>query len=134
MKRRLTMLLIALGYAVLLLTAAAGPVQAAFGESVDLVALDQTALVAKRISKTVNSGYTVQERRSDSVTLREYVTPTGVIFAIAWNGLIHVFSEVGGTFSGTAFDWALPFFFGRTVIIGYEGAASSIGNGPYWAY
>ena len=46
-------------------------------------------LVAKRASKTDRNGYTVQELRSDSVTLREYVAPTGVIFAIAWNGLIH---------------------------------------------
>lgn len=43
MKRRLTLLRIALGYAVLFLTAAAGPVQAAFGESVDSVALGRMA-------------------------------------------------------------------------------------------
>ena len=59
------------------------------GESTDSVASDETALVAKRASKTDRNGYTVQELRSDSVTLREYVAPTGVIFAIAWNGLIH---------------------------------------------
>jgi hypothetical protein len=44
-----------------------------------------------------------------------------------------VFAEVGGTFRSN-FDWGLPFFFGRTVVIGYEGSASSLGNGPYWAY
>ena len=49
------------------------------------------------------------------------------------NPFFRVFSEIGGTFPGS-FDWGLPFFFGRTVIVGYEGAASSIGNGPYWAY
>lgn len=89
MKRRLTTLLIGLGLAVLFLMAAAGPVQAALGESVDSVASDQTALAAKRVSQMVGNGYTVQELRSDSVTLREYVAPTGIVFAIAWNGLIH---------------------------------------------
>jgi len=88
MKRRLIALLIGLGFAAFFL-AAAGPVQAALGESADSVASDQTDLAAKRVSKTVRTGYTVQELRSDSVTLREYVAPTGVIFAIAWNGLIH---------------------------------------------
>ncbi len=44
-----------------------------------------------------------------------------------------VFSEIGGAFRGN-FDWGLPFFFGRTVVIGYEGSTSSLGNGPYWAY
>ena len=88
MKRTLTALLIGLGLAALFLTAA-GPVQAALGESIDSVASDETALVAKRASKTDRNGYAVHELRSDSVTLREYVAPTGVIFAIAWNGLIH---------------------------------------------
>jgi hypothetical protein len=68
-------------------------------------------------------------------------SPSGVVpFSIGnmvdltANPFLRVFSEVGGTFSTIAFDWGLPFFFGRTVIIGYEGAASSIGNGPFWAY
>jgi len=88
MNRRLTTLLIGLGFAAFFL-AAAGPVQAALGESADSVASDQTDLAAKRVSKTVRTGYTVQELRSDSITVREYVAPTGIIFAIAWNGLIH---------------------------------------------
>ncbi len=86
MKRRLTALLIGLAAFFL---ATAGPAQAALGESLDSVASDETALMAKRVSKTVRNGYTVQELRSDSVTLREYVAPNGVIFAIAWNGMIH---------------------------------------------
>ena len=101
MKRRLTTLLIGLGLAVLFLMAAAGPVQAALGESVDSVASDQTALAAKRVSKMVGNGYTVQELRSDSVTVREYVAPSGVVFAIAWNGLIHPdLTSLLGTYIG----------------------------------
>ena len=88
MKRRLSALLIGLGLAAAYLTSA-GPVEATLGEVEDSVLSDQTALVAKTVSKTVRNGYTVQELRSDSVTVREYIAPTGVVFAIAWNGLIH---------------------------------------------
>jgi hypothetical protein len=88
MKRRLA-LLIVLGLLVAFLTAAAGPVLAALGESVESIAADQAAIAAKRVSETVLDGYTVQELRSDSITLREYVAPTGIIFALTWNGLTH---------------------------------------------
>jgi hypothetical protein len=42
---------------------------------------------------------------------------------------------VGGPYdskhnSGNAFDWGLPFFFGRKVYIGME----TDPNGPYWAF
>jgi Protein of unknown function (DUF3443) len=32
------------------------------------------------------------------------------------------------------FDWGLPFFFGRTVAVAFEGMATSAGAGPYVAY
>jgi len=34
-------------------------------------------------------GYTVQEIESASVAIREYISPSGIVFGIAWNGLIH---------------------------------------------
>ncbi|HTY20914.1 MAG TPA: DUF3443 domain-containing protein [Geobacteraceae bacterium] len=43
------------------------------------------------------------------------------------------FAELGGTSVG-GFDWGLPFFFGRTVVVGMEGTSSPLGQGPYWAY
>lgn len=48
----------------------------------------------------------------------------------------NVFADLGGNPPGGSggFDWGLPFFYGRNVIIGIEGKSSSLGNGPYWAY
>lgn len=44
-----------------------------------------------------------------------------------------VFSDLGGS-GANSFDWGLPFFFGRSVFVGINGTASSLGTGPYWAY
>lgn len=45
----------------------------------------------------------------------------------------NVFVDLGGT-ATSSFDWGIPFFFGRTIYIGIEGRAASIGTGPYFAY
>jgi len=44
-----------------------------------------------------------------------------------------VFGELGGPNAG-AFDWGLPFFYGRTVFTAIEGQATPGGAGPYWAF
>jgi hypothetical protein len=69
--------------------AQAGPGQAALGEPVDSIAGGQKALSAVQPFLTVRNGYTVQEVRSDAVVVREYISPAGIVFAVAWNGLIH---------------------------------------------
>ena len=45
-------------------------------------------------------------------------------------------ASVGGnvTRRSRAFDWGMPFFFGRTVFIAIDGASTLQGPGPYWAY
>jgi hypothetical protein len=88
MKRRRYALLLGLGIAAAFL-ALAEPVRATLGEAEDSINVDKTAIAATDISTEVHNGYTVRVLRSDAVTLREYVTPNGIIFAIAWNGLIH---------------------------------------------
>ena len=45
--------------------------------------------------------------------------------------------SVGGSIgrsSSTIFDWGMPFFFGRTVFVAIDGASTTHGTGPYWAY
>ena len=44
-----------------------------------------------------------------------------------------VFSNVGGPNAG-GFDLGLPFFFGRTVYIAIEGASTTGGSGPFYAF
>jgi len=53
--------------------------------------------------------------------------------AVSLSSLNSAFNNVGGENSG-AFDWGLPFFYGRSVFIGIEGQSSAAGKGPYWAY
>jgi len=53
--------------------------------------------------------------------------------ATLFNTPNNVFNNLGGTNPG-AFDWGLPFFFGRSVFVAIEGQTSPAGVGPYWAY
>lgn len=43
-------------------------------------------------------------------------------------------ASVGGSLGARAFDWGMPFFFGRTVFVAVDGASTLHGTGPYWAY
>jgi hypothetical protein len=46
-----------------------------------------------------------------------------------------VLPTLAGPLDNTSFDWGLPFFYGRQVFIGIEGAApSSLGAGPLYAF
>jgi len=71
------------------LLATEAPVRATLGESDDSIASDEKALSAVRGAAAVRNGYTVHELQSNSTTIREYVSPSGVVFGIAWNGRGH---------------------------------------------
>jgi hypothetical protein len=88
MKRKLYALLLCLGLSVADL-AISPQAQAVLGESADSVASDRRALSAVQRGTQVHNRYTTEEIASDSTVVREYVSPSGVVFGIAWNGLAY---------------------------------------------
>ncbi len=88
MKRKFYSLVLCLGLS--LATLAIGQqAQAVLGESSDSVASDRRALSAVQRGTQVRNRYTIQEIASDSTALREYISPAGIVFGIAWNGLAY---------------------------------------------
>jgi hypothetical protein len=87
MKRRFSLMLAGL-FAVASF-ASAQPLLAALGEPADSIARDLKAMSAAKGATTAHTGYTVQEVVSDSVKVREYISPAGIVFAVAWNGYTH---------------------------------------------
>ena len=63
-------------------------VHAALGGSADTITSDRKALNAVHRATTPLTGYTVVEVVSDATTVREYISPSGVVFGIAWNGYV----------------------------------------------
>ena len=88
MKRSLRTLCLGLGLSVAIL-AAVQRAEAVLGESADSVDSDTRILSAVRGATTARDGYTVHEVSSGATTVREYVSPAGTVFAVAWNGLAH---------------------------------------------
>jgi uncharacterized protein DUF2844 len=62
---------------------------ATLGGSADSVETDRKVLSAVHRGITARAGYTVHEVTSDANVVREYVSSSGVVFGIAWNGLSH---------------------------------------------
>ena len=53
----------------------------------------------------------------------------------SFTGTNPVLPNLSGTFADNrTFDWGLPFFFGRKVYFGFDGMASSVGTGPFYAF
>lgn len=73
----LTLLTVALG---------SGSALATLGGSADSVESDRQMLSAVQHSVTPSGAYTVHEMAYNGTTVREYVSPQGIVFAIAWNG------------------------------------------------
>jgi len=62
---------------------------AALGEGLDSVERDRQALGAQVHAVQVGPRYTVHSADSAGLQLREYVSPAGIVFAVAWNGMGH---------------------------------------------
>ena len=98
MKTRIYSLFLALS---LVMFPAAQRVQASLGESVGSIESDSKALSAVKRGVTVHNGYTVQEIYSDANTVREYVSSSGIVFGIAWNGLVYPdITQLLGSYTG----------------------------------
>ncbi len=78
-----------IGFSLVLILLAGQQAQATLGESVNSVAADKKALSAVHSAIRTSSKYTMYEFQSETMTIREYVSPSGVVFGIAWNGLTH---------------------------------------------
>lgn len=72
---------------VVLAAAAAAPARAALGEPASSVAADEARLSATRRQVEVRATHQVERLVSDARTVREYVSPSGVVFAVAWDGV-----------------------------------------------
>ncbi|WP_243374898.1 DUF2844 domain-containing protein [Geotalea sp. SG265] len=70
-------------------TIAVQPAAAVLGEPAASIATDKNALGGERIAKSAGNGYEVQEIESEATAVREYVSPEGIVFALAWNGLVN---------------------------------------------
>jgi hypothetical protein len=62
---------------------------AALGGSADSILSDRKAMSAIRSTSTERRGYTIEEMVSESTTVREFISSSGVVFGVAWNGLTH---------------------------------------------
>ena len=87
MKRRLYVIFICLALSAAVLTAAQEG-RATLGESVISIQSDRNVLSAVQRGTAIRNGFTVQEIKSGSTTVREYISPAGIVFGVAWNGLM----------------------------------------------
>jgi hypothetical protein len=70
-------------------TAAAARALAGLGEPEASIAADQAALAAARAQGTARGLYRVEHLVARTRTVREYVSPDGVVFAVCWEGVSH---------------------------------------------
>ena len=62
---------------------------ATLGEGAESIAKDCIALSAVKRATTSRANYQIQEVASEATVVREFITPSGVVFAVAWNGYLH---------------------------------------------
>lgn len=102
-----------------------------------------TGIKGCNLGTTANPAYFYcpSSELSESATIASSSTPSAtktINFNIgdASKFAAYAISDIAGTndSDATAFDWGLPFFYGRTVYIGLEGSSSSLGSDMYVAF
>jgi hypothetical protein len=75
------------------------PALATLGEDVTTVENDRVKMKAQ-VRTTAVAGYTVHEVQTDNgTTVREYIAPSGKVFAVSWNGpLLPDFPQILGRY------------------------------------
>ncbi|MHB8483115.1 MAG: DUF2844 domain-containing protein [Nitrospiria bacterium] len=73
------------GFCLALLLLNPGPALAVLGEGKESVELDRRKLSGSK-ETMVRSQYTIETISSSDLRIQEYVTPTGTIFAVSWQG------------------------------------------------
>jgi hypothetical protein len=68
---------------------AAAPARGTLGGAADSVEMDRAALSAVRRATVVGSSYSVQEIEVGATRVRQYLSRSGLVFGLAWNGLTH---------------------------------------------
>lgn len=63
--------------------------RAFLGGRADSVKTDKQAFKTVQHATTALNGYTVEEVVYETTSVREFVSPAGIVFAIAWNGYVH---------------------------------------------
>ena len=63
--------------------------RATLGEGTGSIDADRAELKGVQQAPVPHAGYSVTVVTSDATTVREYVSPSGTVFAVAWNGYVH---------------------------------------------
>lgn len=100
MKKALSLWCLGIGTCAALFLLAA-PALATLGGPLSSVEADRIMLSASQGAVTAQGTYTVYEMTSSAFTVREYVSASGVVFALAWNGLVAPdLTALLGTYAG----------------------------------
>lgn len=104
MKKRLLVLFFCFELLVLAFSGVRGA-RATLGESVNSIETDRKILAAAKVTSkpisTVYANYTVYQLKYDGTSVREYASPSGIVFGIAWNGLVNPdLTQLLGSYTG----------------------------------
>jgi hypothetical protein len=83
-------------------------------------------------SATLNLSGTIQGTNGTTASIDFAIANTNALLLNNPNS--RAFNNIGGPGLARAFDWGLPFYFGRNVYTAFAGASTPQGTGPYIAF